>query len=478
MHRLRHRLILPLLSLALFSGAVLTRAQGAAPNFVVIFCDDLGYGDLGAYGSTKNRTPHIDRLAKEGMRFTDFYSSSPVCTPSRASLLTGCYPRRVGMHEDFTGHWVLIPRSRRGLDPGEATVAELLKSKGYATACIGKWHLGDQPEHLPTRHGFDVYYGIPYSNDMQSKRRGDPPLPLVRGETVIEAPADQSTLTKRYTEEAIAFIEANASKHFFLYLPHTFPHLPLFASPEFHGKSANGRYGDTVEEIDASTGRILECLDRLKLAEKTLVIFTSDNGSNGRNGGSNAPLAGAKGSTMEGGMRVPMLARWTGKIPAGSTASELATTMDVLPTFAALSGASLPARKIDGFDIRPLLFGEPNAKSSYEALYYYRRRQLQAVRSGDWKYHLPLENTHPNWTTPKRTGKGRPGKLVNLKADLKERTDVSAANPDVLARFEKLVAQAERTLGNGEREGSEQRTAKTLDRSAPMVLEDAPVQER
>lgn len=462
------------LTLAALAAACLVPAladqPAPKPNFIVIFCDDLGYGDLGCYGSTKNRTSNIDRLSQQGMRFTDFYSSSPVCTPSRASLLTGCYPRRVGMHEDYTGHWVLIPRSRRGLHPDELTVAEALKAKGYATACIGKWHLGDQPEHLPTRHGFDRYFGIPYSNDMQSQGRGDPPLPLVRQEEVIEAPADQATLTQRYTQQAITFIEANQSQPFFLYLPHTFPHLPLYASPAFHGKSANGRYGDTVEEIDWSTGQIMECLDRLKLAEKTLVIFTSDNGSNGRNGGSNAPLAGAKGSTMEGGMRVPMIARWPGTVPAGTTCSEIATTMDVLPTFCALAGAELPQTTIDGFDIRQLLCGAEGAVSPYEALFYYRRRQLQAVRWGDWKYHLPLEQTHPNWTSPQPTGKGRTGKLVNLKTDLKETTDVSQQHPDVMKRMVELVEQATARLGNDDRQGSGQRRANTLESSSPMVL--------
>ena len=440
------------------------------PNVVLIFCDDLGYGDLGCYGSKRNRTPRIDALARAGMRFTDFYSSSPVCTPSRASLLTGCYARRVGMHEDFTGHWVLIPRSRRGLNSEETTIAEALKARGYATACIGKWHLGDQPEHLPTQHGFDSYFGIPYSNDMQVRRRGDPPLPLVRQDRVIEAPVDQTTLTRRYTEEAIAFIEAKRNEPFFLYLPHTFPHLPLFASEAFRGKSSNGKYGDAVEEIDWSTGRILDCLERLGLAKDTIVIFTSDNGSNGRNGGSNRPLAGRKGSTMEGGMRVPMIVRWPGEVAKGTTCSELATTMDLLPTLCGIAGAALPKAKLDGFDIRGLLVGEQGAKSPYEAFYYWRRRQLQAVRWRDWKYHLPLETTHPNWTTPTRTRKGRAGKLVNLRTDLQEKTNVAAANPEVVAKIMELANRARAELGDTNKAGSAQRPSRTLSSSKPMRL--------
>ena len=451
-------------------GVWAMHAAVAAPNYVLIFCDDLGYGDLGCYGSMKNRTPRIDAMAKEGMRFTSFMSSSPVCTPSRASLLTGCYARRVGMHEDFTGHWVLIPRSRRGMHADEWTLPEMLKAKGYATACIGKWHLGDQPPHLPTAHGFDEYYGIPYSNDMASARRGDPPLPLVQDTKVIEAPANQATLTQRYTREAVSFIERNKSKPFFLYLPHTFPHLPLFASKEFHGKSANGRYGDSVEEIDWSTGKILDALKQHGLDKNTLVIFTSDNGSNGRNGGSNAPLSGSKGGTMEGGMRVPMIARWPGRIPAGGICNELSSTMDFLPTFAALSGGLLSANKIDGHNITPLLTGTKGAASPYEVFYYYRRRQLQAVRWGDWKWHLPLANTFPNWTTADQKGRGRPGKLVNLKTDLAEKVDVTAANPKVMAKMRELVAQADATLGNEGRQGKEQRPATTLKSSKPMVL--------
>ncbi|MBH53622.1 MAG: arylsulfatase [Opitutaceae bacterium] len=443
------------------------------PNIVIIFCDDLGYGDLGCYGSQVNRTPHIDGLAMEGMRFTDFYSSSPVCTPSRASFLTGSYARRVSMHEDFTGHSVLIPRSRRGLHPDELTIAEALKTKGYATACIGKWHLGDQPEHMPSRHGFDYYYGIPYSNDMQRAERGDPPLPLVRQASVFEAPADQSTLTKRYTEESIRFIETNADQPFFLYLPHTFPHLPLFASQTFKDKSANGRYGDSVEEIDWSTGQILDCLHRLKLSENTIVIFTSDNGSNARNGGSNAPLAGRKGGTMEGGMRVPMIISWPGQIPAGSLTSEITSTMDFLPTFCAITGAELPNHPIDGYDISQIIRGEEGAKSRYEAFYYYRRRQLQAVRKGDWKLHLELGETHPNWTTPESLGDGRPAMLVNLGTDLQETTDLSEKHPEVFNELQALAKEGMNRFGNDAQQGFAQRPALTLDTSQPMMLKRA-----
>ena len=304
---------------------------------------------------------------------------------------------------------------------------------------------------------------------MASRRRGDPPLPLVKQIKVIEAPADQATLTQRYTREAVRFIERNKSKPFLLYVPHTFPHLPLFASENFHGKSANGHYGDSVEEIDWSTGQIMDALKEFDLDKNTLVIFTSDNGSNGRNGGSNTPLSGAKGGTMEGGMRVPMIARWPGRIPADGICDWMASTMDFLPTFAKLSGGQLSKNKIDGHDITPLLTGVRGAQSPYEAFYYYRRRQLQAVRWGDWKWHLPLKNTFPAWTTPNNKGRGRPGKLVNLKTDLAEKIDVAGGNPKVIAKMRELVAYAEATLGNELRQGKEQRPAMTLKNSKPMV---------
>jgi len=463
---LRALLLLPLISYSTCG------AQAAPkPNIVLIFCDDLGYGDLACYGSTKHRTPAIDSLARDGITFTGFYSSSPVCTPSRSSLLTGCYARRVGLHEDKTGHWVLIPRSVRGMHPNETTLPELLKSVGYATACIGKWHLGDQPEHLPTAHGFDQYFGIPYSNDMAQKGRGDPPLPMVRDTTVVQAPVDQASITGQYTEQSIAFIEASkkAGKPFFLFLPHTFPHLPLFASPAFHGKSANGRYGDSVEEIDDSTGTILATLDRLGLKENTLVIFTSDNGSNGRNGGSNAPLAGAKGSTMEGGMRVPFIARWPAAIPAGSRCSELGTMMDLLPTLAGFAGAELPAREIDGHDIAALLRAEPGARSPTEVFYYYRRRQLQAVRIGPWKYHLPLRKIYPQWSSVEHSKEvNKAGKLVHLPTDIRETTHLE--NVRVMAAMNAAIAEARSVYGDEAASGSGQRAAADSARSEPLVF--------
>jgi arylsulfatase A len=448
------------------------QALASSPNFVVIFCDDLGYGDLSCYGSKKNRTPAIDSIAKDGMRFTHFYSSSPVCTPSRSSLMTGCYAQRVGMHEDFTEHWVLIPRSRRGLHPTEITIAEALKARGYATACVGKWHLGDQPEHLPTRHGFDRYYGIPYSNDMQQAGRGDPPLPILDQEVVIEAPADQATLTQRYTEQVIAFMETHQNQPFFVYLPHTFPHLPLHATEPFLRRSQNGKYGATVEEIDASTDAILKALDRLGLRDNTLVLFTSDNGSNGRNGGSNAPLSGFKGQTMEGGMRVPMVVRWPGQIPVGSQCDELSTTMDILPTFLSLVEGSpyRSQRPIDGKDIGPLLRGEPHAKTPYEVFYYYRRHQLQAVRSGVWKLHLPLERSFPVWSTYERQGPGREAKLVNLSRDPEEKNDVSADNQDIVRKLLGLAADARNRLGHEGEKGSEQRPVWDIQNPTPRLL--------
>jgi len=442
--------------------------KAGPPNFIIIFCDDLGYGDIGCFGSTKHRTPNIDKMAAEGMRFTSFYVTSGVCTPSRSSLMTGCYPRRVNMHQSARGEWVLFPVGKRGLNPDEITIAEVLKGQGYATACVGKWHLGDQPQFLPTKQGFDYYFGIPYSNDMGSKqRKQNPPLPLLRNEKVIEAPADQNTLTKRYTEEVVKFITQNKDKPFFVYLPHTMPHNPVHSSDAFRGKSANKGYGDCVEEIDWSTGQILETLKNLGIDENTLVVFTSDNGAASRWGGSNLPLSGFKGSTMEGGMREPCVIRWPGKIPAGKSCDELACTMDLLPTFAKLAGTKPPTdRIIDGKDIQPLMRGKKDAKSPHEAFYYYFRDQLQAVRSGKWKLHL--ERTQK----PRGNQKSRkiPAKLYDLNADIAEKKNIAENNPDVVKHLLALAEKAREDLGDADRKGENQRPAGLTVTPKPLVM--------
>ncbi|MHC4740368.1 MAG: sulfatase-like hydrolase/transferase [Planctomycetota bacterium] len=443
--------------------------KNRSPNFIVIFCDDLGYGDIGCFGSKKHRTPNIDRMAAEGMRFTSFYVTSGVCTPSRSSLMTGCYPRRVNMHQSARGEWVLFPVAKKGLNPDEITIADVLKDKGYATACVGKWHLGDQPQFLPTKQGFDYYFGIPYSNDMGSRQREqNPPLPLMRNEKVIEAPADQNTLTKRYTEEVVKFIEKNKARPFFVYLPHTMPHNPVHSSDAFRGKSANGGFGDCVEEIDWSTGQILSTLKELGIDENTLVVFTSDNGASNRWGGNNLPLSGFKGSTMEGGMREPCVMRWPGKIPAGASCDELTCTMDLLPTFAKLAGTEAPSdRIIDGKDIGALVMGEEGAKTPHEAFYYYFKDQLQAVRSGKWKLHLSRK-TRPRNNRPPQT---IPAKLYDLKADIAEKNNVADKHPNIVNRLEALAQKAREDLGDGEREGANQRPAGLAATARPLVLE-------
>jgi arylsulfatase A-like enzyme len=446
---------------------------GRPPNFIVIFCDNLGYGDIGCFGSKKHRTPHLDRMAAEGMRLTSFYVTSGVCTPSRASLMTGCYPRRVNMHVDARGGVVLRPVSPKGLHPDEITIAEMLKARGYATACIGKWHLGDQPRFLPTRQGFDSYLGIPYSDDMVARKgRPWPPLPLMRNEKVIEAPVDRNTLTKRYTEEAIRFITANRNRPFFLYLPHAMPGSTRkpFASEKFRGKSANGSYGDSVEEIDWSTGEILAALKRLGLGEHTLVLWTSDNGAPRRNPpqGSNAPLRGWGYTTMEGAMRVPCVARWPGRVPAGTTCDELCTTMDLLPTFARLAGTRPPSdRIIDGRDIWPLLAGTKGARSPHEAFFYYYMAQLQAVRAGKWKLHLPLE---AKWVSFGGRTRKSGAALYDLDADIGETTNLAGKHPEVVARLMALAEKAREDLGDINRKGKHQRPAGWVANPKPQVL--------
>ena len=442
------------------------------PNFVVIFIDDMGYGDLGCFGSEVHRTPQLDQMASEGMMLMDFYSSCSVCTPSRASLMTGCYPRRVNMHVDDHELCVLFPVARKGLNPDEVTVAELLKTKGYATMCIGKWHLGDQREFLPTCQGFDHYFGIPYSNDMgtNQKQRANPELPLLRDEQVIEAPVEQSTITERYTDEALRFIESNRQRPFFLYLPHTAVHGPLHPGKKFAGNSQDGAYGDWVEEVDWSTGKILDKIAELGLDPHTLVLFTTDNGSAREKQGSNLPLRGRKGRTDEGGMRVPCIARWPGRIPAASRCTEVAGTIDVLPTLAQLAGVMPPTdRIIDGRDIWPLLTAEENASSPHEAYFYYQMDQLQAVRSGPWKLFLEMESKRRNWGKPE----GRSElKLFNLAEDVHEDHNVAAEHPHVVRRLLEFAERARRDLGDGNHPGANQRPAGWVQVARPLLYQD------
>lgn len=384
------------------------------PNIVLIFADDLGYGDLGCYGAPKIKTPNFDRMAAEGVRLTNFYVAAAVCTPSRAALLTGRYPIRSGLTR------VLNPDSAIGLKDYEETLAESLKARGYATACVGKWHLGHLPQFLPTRHGFDSYFGIPYSNDMK-------PTPLLRNEQAIEEPAVQEMLTSRYTQEAQKFIQSNAKQPFFLYLAHTFPHVPLYVSERFKGKSAGGKYGDVVEEMDWSLGEIMRTLKEQKIDQSTLIVFTSDNGpwlEKGDQAGSSGPLRAGKATTYDGGVRVPFIARWPGRLPAGRVGDEPAISLDVFPTLLNLAGAKIPDdRAIDGRDIFPFLAGTGTRGDG--DLYFYWSEQLQAVRSGNWKLHL-ARNT--------QTGI-RPVELYDLNADIGERQNVAAAHPDIVERL-------------------------------------------
>lgn len=424
------------------------------PNVVLVVADDLGYGDVGAFGSRTIRTPHIDRIAREGVRFTDFYVAQAVCSASRAALLTGAYSNRVGILG------ALFPSAHTGLADGETTIAELLRSRGYATAIYGKWHLGYQPPFLPARHGFDDYLGLPYSNDMWPNHpeiRDFPPLPLYSREAVLTIDPDQSQLTGEYTRQAVAFIERNRERPFFLYLAHTMPHVPIFASARFRGRSPHGPYADVVEEIDASVGTLLAALARLSLAERTLVIFSSDNGpwlSYGDHAGSAGPLREGKGTAFEGGVRVPFVARWPGRTAAGSVVHEPAMTIDLLPTLARLSGAALPPLPIDGLDIGPLLTGEPGARSPHEALYFYYGDELRALRAGRHKLVLP----HASQTLDGPAGRGgRPGRyarvpvplaLYDLTADPAETADLAQALPDVVARLQALAERAKGDLGD------------------------------
>jgi arylsulfatase A len=421
------------------------------PNFVVIFCDDLGYGDPGCYGHPTIRTPNIDQMAAEGQKWTDFYAAASVCTPSRAALMTGRLPIRSGMCSDKRR--VLFPNSAAGLPSHEITIAEALKTVGYTTACVGKWHLGHLPQYLPTRNGFDSYLGIPYSNDMDHVAGAPRDLggaktewwnvPLMRDEQVIERPANQHTLTKRYTERAVEFIRQSKDKPFFLYFAHTFPHIPLFASKDFDGKSLRGLYGDVVEELDWSVGRVLQTLKDEALTENTLVVFTSDNGpwlTMGKFGGSAGLLREGKGCTYEGGMREPSIMWWPGRIRPG-VISDMGSTMDMLPTILKLAGAAVPTdRVIDGVDLGPALFG--TGRSPRNVMFYYRGAKLYAIRKGPYKAHF---FTKPAYGRNIKEARHDPPLLFHLGHDPSEKFDVSKNHPEII---EDIRKELERHLAN------------------------------
>lgn len=440
------------------------------PNVVLINCDDLGYGDIGCYGSTLNATPTLDRLAAEGLRFDSFYMASPVCSPSRAALLTGCYPPRIGFGS-FDGLPVLFPGQAMGLPPTEISLGRLLSDAGYRTQMVGKWHCGDQPGFLPTNHGFDHYFGLPYSNDMgrQVPMEGwdipfeYPPLPLMLDDEVIQQQPDQAALTERYVDESVRFIRdcAAGDDPFFLYLAHLYVHVPIYVQERFVRESRNGTYGAAVACIDWAAAVILHELERLGLDDDTIVIFTSDNGSRAVDGGSNQPLRGTKGTTWEGGMRVPGIVRWPGRIAPGRVSTEIATSMDLYPTLAGLCGATLPDdRTIDGRDISPLWLDEA-ATTPHEVFLYYWMDDLEAVRSGRWKLHLAKHGTAFT-------------RLHDLVADPAEATDVQADHPDVVADLLAHAEAARADLGDAltGRVGADVRPVGRVDDPQPLTTFD------
>ena len=441
------------------------------PNIILILADDLGYGDLSCYGSKIHRTPHLDRMRQEGVLLTDFYVASPVCSPSRAAIMTGCYPQRVGLSEgyDFA---VLLPGDPLGLNPKEISLARLLEGKGYATKLVGKWHLGDQPPFLPRQHGFQSYFGLPHSNDHNSHRpasdRGHlpkrysefrlPPLPLMRNEEILEQDPDQTTLTERYTKEAIQFIRSNKDGPFFLFMSHMYVHTPLHPPREYLERSLNGPYGAEVEHLDACTGRLLDELVELGMEKDTLVVFMSDNGAARKSGGSNAPLRGWKAETWEGGMREPCIMWWPGRIPAHGTCGELVAAMDLYATFAGLAGAELPCdRTLDSIDIGPILWGDGSGFESRNCLLYYRGQNLEAVRSGKWKLHID------------------PDLLYDLETDIGETRNVFDNNPDVVEKLTLYAEQARKELGDARRRviGSDCRPAGWVSHPRTLTVLDS-----
>lgn len=461
-------------------------AADRPPNFIVVYCDNLGYGDIEPFGSTLHRTPNLNRMAREGRKFTHFCVTAGVCTPSRSSIMTGCYSQRIGMHQNPRDGWVLRPVSRYGLHPDELTIAEVLKPLGYATALVGKWHLGDQRPFMPNQQGFDWFFGVPYSDDMTQRvwdQDGShwPPLPLMENNTVIEAPCDRNGLTKRYTERAMQWIAEHKDEPFFLYFPQAMPGSTStpFSSDAFRGKSKNGPWGDAIEELDWSMGQMLDQLEQLGIAEQTLVIWTSDNGAPinrdlaDLSRGSNRPLHGRGYTTSEGAFRVPTIVWQPKHVPAGTVCDQLSTTMDLLPTFAKLAGGQPPMdRKIDGHDIAPLLYGAPDAKTPYNAFYYYHQDLLHAVRSGDWKLFLPVTQIghHPHF------GKNLPPQplLFNVVTDIGCKKNVAAEHPQIVARLTSLAAAARADLGDRGVAGSGQRQRGELSQGMDPVAQTVP----
>jgi len=469
MNTMRLRL-LPLLAAALATALLLApgapRAADDArlPNIVIIFCDDLGYADVGCFGAKGYATPHLDRMAAQGVRFTNFHVPQAVCSASRAGLLTGCYPNRIGIHG------ALVPTSNHGIADSEMTLAEVMKQKGYATGMAGKWHLGHHPQFLPVHHGFDEYLGLPYSNDMwphhpESRPNTWPPLPMIEGDKPIRVGLDhkdQEQLTTQYTERAVRFIERNKDRPFFFYLAHSMPHVPLHVSDKFRGKTARGLFGDVIAEIDWSVGQVLDTLDRCGVAGNTWVIFTSDNGpwlSYGDHAGSAGPLREGKGTSWEGGTRVPCIMRWPGKLAAGRTDNAMFMTIDLLPTIAKLIGAELPKHPIDGLDVWPLIAGKKGASNPHEAYaFYYANNQLQGVGTGDGRWKMLFPHRY-------RSLAGRPGgkggipakyeqlsveqpELYDLQRDVGERRNVIAEHPDIARRLEAFAETMRADLGD------------------------------
>ena len=457
---MNRRALFAFATLILFAGF----SRAATSNFVIIFADDQGYGDLSCFGSETIKTPNVDRLAKEGRKFTSFMVASPVCTPSRAALLTGCYPKRVGMHQH-----VLFPQSRKGLNPNEHTIADHLKSLGYATACFGKWHLGHHPPVLPTSNGFDTYLGIPYSNDMnhpdnKGKPKGgadgmdilwnDPEstltkwkTPLFEDEQIIEVPVDQRTVTRRYTQKAIDFVTAHKDEPFFVYLPHSMPHIPLYVPDEVRDPNPKNAYINTIEHIDSEVGRLLDKLDELKLTDNTYVIYTTDNGpwlQFKHHGGSAGPLRDGKGTTFEGGQRVPCLIRGP-RIPAGTVCDQLTGTIDILPTIASITGKALPDQKIDGMDVSDLWMGKTETSPRTEFVHYTSQGQLEGIRQDNWKLLVKMPRPRRNRRGPQEVAEPKI-MLFDLSKDLGEQTNLAEEKPEVVKRLRARMEELDQEI--------------------------------